>query len=53
MLTPDEQLQEGELQLLKLRLAQLMHSEPRQTEEEDRELMAEIVELRRTIQRLQ
>ncbi|KWX73407.1 ABC transporter ATPase [Paenibacillus riograndensis] len=53
MLTPDEQSREGELQLLELRLARLMHSEPRETEEEDRELMAEIVELRQTIQRLQ
>ncbi|MNC27351.1 putative ABC transporter ATP-binding protein [compost metagenome] len=52
VLTPGEQSREGELQLLKLRLAQLMHSEARETEEENRELMAEIVELRRIIQEL-
>ncbi|OKP98986.1 ribosomal protection-like ABC-F family protein [Paenibacillus sp. P46E] len=49
VLTTDEQSQEGELQLMKLRLAQLMHSEARDTVEEDRELMTEIVQLRRTI----
>ncbi|OKP78821.1 ABC transporter ATP-binding protein [Paenibacillus helianthi] len=49
VLTPEEQSQEGELQLMKLRLAQLMHSETRETVEEDRELMTEIVQLRRTI----
>ncbi|WP_379154832.1 ribosomal protection-like ABC-F family protein [Paenibacillus sp. sgz5001063] len=49
VLTPEEQSREGELQLLKLRLNQLMHSEAKGTVEEDRELMAEIVQLQRTI----
>ncbi|MNN34755.1 putative ABC transporter ATP-binding protein [compost metagenome] len=49
VLTPEEQLREGELQLLEMRLAELMRSEGVETEEQNRELMAEIVELRQTI----
>ncbi|MHA6531254.1 ribosomal protection-like ABC-F family protein [Paenibacillus sp. BAC0078] len=52
VLTPEEQSREGELQLLELRLAQLMHSEPSESEAANRELMAEIVSLQREIREL-
>ncbi|WP_249897038.1 ribosomal protection-like ABC-F family protein [Paenibacillus sp. PK3_47] len=46
VLTPEEQAREGELQLLSMRLADLMRSRLAETEEENRELMREIVRLR-------
>jgi ATPase subunit of ABC transporter with duplicated ATPase domains len=49
VLTPDEQSREGELRLLNMRLADLMRSDPAESEEENRELMREIVSLRQTI----
>jgi ATPase subunit of ABC transporter with duplicated ATPase domains len=48
-LTPEEQSREGELQLLEMRLAGLMRSEPAETELENRELMQEILSLRQAI----
>lgn len=52
VLTPDEQSREGELRLLELRLAQLMHSDSGVSQEADRELMAEIMSLQRAIREL-
>ncbi|WP_379144292.1 ribosomal protection-like ABC-F family protein [Paenibacillus sp. sgz500992] len=49
VLTPEEQTREGELQLLEMSLARLMRSDALETEEENRELMAEIVNLRKAI----
>lgn len=49
VLTPEEQMREGELQLLEMSLARLMRSDALETEEENRELMAEIVNLRKAI----
>ncbi|MNT90337.1 hypothetical protein D3C72_2312200 [compost metagenome] len=51
-LTPEEQLREGELQLLEMRLAGLMRSEPAETERENRELMQEIFSLRQEMSEL-
>ena len=48
-LTPEEQSREGELQLLEMRLAGLMRSEPAETELENRELMQDILSLRQAI----
>ncbi|WP_019913050.1 ribosomal protection-like ABC-F family protein [Paenibacillus sp. HW567] len=52
VLTPEEQSREGELQVLELRLARLMHSESSGSEAANRELMAEIVSLQRAIREL-
>lgn len=48
-LTPEEQAREGELQILEMRLAGLMQSEPAETEQENQELMQEILSLRQKI----
>lgn len=49
VLTPDEQSREGELRLMELRLSRLLQSEALETDEENRQLMAEIVDLRQKI----
>lgn len=49
VLTPEEQTREGELQLLEMRLSELMRADTLETEEENRELMAEIINLRKAI----
>lgn len=51
VLTPEEQMREGELQVLQMRLALLMGTETLETEEENRELMAEIAEIRGAIEK--